>query len=154
MRRSAAVLAALLVAGGCSGAGDRAEPSPEPAPEPTPAAAITVALTEFSVTPVPKVGIAGDVTFTVTNLGTIKHEFVVAKTDLEPGALPTGDDGSVDEEEIDVTGEVEELEPKKTDELKLGLESGTYVLFCDVVDENEAIGAHYKRGMRTSFTVS
>ena len=41
---------------------------------------------------------AGDVKFNVENTGLDDvHEFVVLKTDLDPDALPTLPDGSVDE---------------------------------------------------------
>ena len=54
---------------------------------------------------------AGDVTFNATNTGPDDvHEFVVFLTDLAPDALPTNEDGSVDEEGegLELQGEIEE----------------------------------------------
>ena len=36
--------------------------------------------------------LAGDVTFAITNFGTMKHEFLVVKTDFEPGKIPLTSD--------------------------------------------------------------
>jgi uncharacterized cupredoxin-like copper-binding protein len=59
---------------------------------------VAVTLQEFSVIPdTDSVG-AGETTFNVENVGPDDvHEFVILKTELEPDALPTVDDGSVDE---------------------------------------------------------
>src|SRR3972149_1476947 len=59
---------------------------------------VAVTLQEFAVVPAESSIAAGEVTFEVTNEGPDDvHEFVVFKTDLAPGALPTGEDGSVGE---------------------------------------------------------
>ena len=72
------------------------------------------------------------------NIGTDTHEFVVVRT--QPGAeLPTAEDGSVDEDAIptaDQIGELEDIKPKKVKSLTKTLDSGDYVLFCNVVEEN------------------
>lgn len=124
-------------------------------PEGSPSSQIDVTLSEFTVIPTPAVGIAGEVTFNVTNRGALVHEFVVTKSDLPPGGLPTLEDGSVDEAQIDVAGEVEELERDGSGELRLDMGAGSYVLFCNVVDPPAPgqVQSHYRRGMRTTFTV-
>ena len=59
---------------------------------------IDVTLQEFSVIPDTDSVDAGEITFNVENVGPDDvHEFVILKTALEPDALPTVADGSVDE---------------------------------------------------------
>jgi uncharacterized cupredoxin-like copper-binding protein len=99
---------------------------------------------------------AGDVTFTVTNNGPEDvHEFVVLSTDLDPGDLPTDEHGAVDEEGdgVDVVDEIEDIPVGETEELSVTLEAGTYVLLCNIYDEDED-EAHYQMGMRTAFEVT
>lgn len=125
---------------------------------PTPAmgTSIDVTLQEWSVLPAQASAPAGEVTFRVTNNGPDDvHELVVMKTDLDPGALPTVEDGSVDEagEGIDVVvGEIEDIAVGATMDLTVTLAAGNYVLLCNIytAEEDEA---HYEMGMRTAFTV-
>ena len=74
---------------------------------------------------------------------------VVVKTDLEPGALPTNSDGSINEEGEGVTavGEVEDVAIGGSATLTLDLEPGKYVLLCNIVDGTDV---HFKNGMRTA----
>lgn len=151
-----AVALALLAASCSTGEGD---PTPTEAPIVVDATSapkvdtIAVELGEWSVLPEPDGARAGELMFEVTNSGQEPHELVIAETDLEAGDLPTLDDGSVDEEELDIVGEVEDVEQDEDGELEVDLEQGTYVLFCNVVDEDHG-HVHYKLGMRTSFQVS
>jgi uncharacterized cupredoxin-like copper-binding protein len=117
---------------------------------------VQVALQEWSVLPAADSAPAGSVTFQVSNTGPEDtHEFVVLKTDLDPGALPTDDTGAVTEEGegIEVVDEIEDIEVGATPELTVTLAAGKYVLLCNVYDETEK-EAHYKMGMRTAFTVT
>ena len=112
-----------------------------------------VELADFVVRAGRSVVPAGDVTFRVTNTGRTPHNMLIIKTDLDPAALPTDEfDSSVDEaaDSIDVVDEVFELGPGEEDTITTTLESGAYVLVCNVVDD---AGAHYQLGMRTPFTV-
>jgi uncharacterized cupredoxin-like copper-binding protein len=98
---------------------------------------------------------AGEVLFNVENTGPDDvHEFVILKTDLEPDALPTADDGSVDEagEGIEVIDEIEDIPVGETQSLTVDLEAGGYVLICNIYDETEN-EAHYAEGMLAAFTV-
>lgn len=116
---------------------------------------IGVTLQEFSVVPDADSVEAGEVTFNVENVGPDDvHEFVVVKTDLDPDALPTADDGSVDEEGtgVEVIGEIEDIPVGETQTLTVDLEAGAYVLICNIYDLDED-EAHYEEGMRTAFTV-
>jgi len=117
------------------------------------ATTVNVELNEFTVSADPDSVDAGEVKFTVENIGEETHEFVIVQTDLEADALPTGDDGSVDEEGegVEVIDEIEDIASGSTQELTVDMEAGSYVLFCNVVDEEGDV--HYAEGMHTSFTV-
>lgn len=135
------------------------ETATEPA-EGTPSeGTVDIELSEFTITANPASVAAGSVTFNVANVGGEAHEFVVIKTDLDPGDLPTGDDGSVDEAQVEVIGEVEEDElPAQTGEgeLTVDLEAGAYALICNLVEEEESgeLESHYVEGMFTDFEVT
>ena len=92
---------------------------------------------------------AGDVRFAITNYGTIAHEFLVVKTEFDPGQIPLGDNNRFDEElkGIDVVDEIPEWEVNSTGMLKVKLEPGQYELLCN-------IEGHYAAGMHTSFEVT
>jgi hypothetical protein len=97
----------------------------------------------------------GKVTFRVANKGPDDdHEFVVVNTELSPEALPTDETGAVNEEGqgIDVIGEIGEFPPGQDRSKAFDLESGSYVLICNVYDEAEK-ESHYQQGMRAGFTV-
>lgn len=145
-RRRAALFVAIvgalsLVAAGCSGDGTT----------------VDVTVQEFAVIPASSSAPAGDVTFDVTNEGPDDtHEFVVFKTDLAPDALPTAEDGSVDEEGegVELIDEIEDIAVGDTPTLNVSLDAGSYVFICNIVEEEggETI-SHYQQGMRVAFTV-
>jgi uncharacterized cupredoxin-like copper-binding protein len=89
----------------------------------------------------------GEVTFYITNEGTIPHELVIIKTDLAEDALPQAG-GVVDEDAggIDVIDEEEEFDPGREEVLQSDLKPGRYVLICN-------ISGHYQLGMHTTLTV-
>jgi uncharacterized cupredoxin-like copper-binding protein len=127
----------------------------EPAGSGSASGAVNVTLQEWAVVPAAMSATAGDVTFHVTNTGPEdEHELVVIRTDLDPGALPTKVDGSVDESGagIEVVDEVEELAVGSSADLTVNLPAGKYVLICNIYDETEK-EAHYQQGMRTGFEV-
>lgn len=111
-----------------------------------------VELSEFTVSVSPASVASGETTFSVENVGGVTHEFVVVKTDLDDGDLPTAEDGSVDEEGegIEAVDEIEDIEAGSSGAVTVDLEPGSYVLFCNVVDGTQV---HYQEGMHTSFTV-
>lgn len=99
---------------------------------------------------------AGSITFDVSNIGPDDiHEFVVIKTDLAPGSLPTDSTGAVDEAGggMEVMGEIEDVTVGSSKSLTLDLAAGKYVLICNIYTEEEN-EAHYHEGMRTDFTVN
>jgi hypothetical protein len=117
---------------------------------------VAVTLQEFAVVPDTASVDAGSITFEATNEGPDDpHEFVVIATDLDPQSLPTDENGAVDEEGdgIEVIGEIEEFPVGETQSVTFDLESGSYVLICNIWDEDEQ-EAHYQEGMRTAFTVA
>ena len=89
---------------------------------------------------------AGTVTFTVTNEGVKKHEFVVLQTDANPDKLTVEGDEVV-EDDYDSPGEIGDLPAGATDTLTLDLPAGKYVLICN-------LKGHYRMGMYTPFTVT
>jgi len=155
--RTLAAMSIVAVAGSAcatSGASPAAvSPSPSAAAG---SATVQVTLQEWAVVPAPASVAAGEVTFQVTNTGPAdKHEFVVMKTDLDPGALPADDTGKVSESGtgMEVVDEIEDIAVGASPELKVTLAAGKYVLLCNIYDETEK-EAHYKMGMRIAFNVT
>jgi len=150
----AAIAVLALAAAGCSN--DEGSETGGTGGETGAAGTVEVTLQEFSVIPSPDSAPAGDVTFNVTNEGPEDvHEFVVFKTDLAPDALPTAEDGSVDEagEGVELINEIEDIAVGDTPTLTVTLDAGSYVLICNIVEEEggETI-VHYQQGMRVGFT--
>ena len=117
------------------------------------ATTVNVTLQEFSVLPDSTSAPAGEVTFHVTNDGPEDvHEFVIFKTDLAPDALPTAEDGSVDEagEGVELIDEIEDIPVGESQDVTVTLDAGSYALICNIVESGEV---HYTMGMRTGFTV-
>ena len=116
---------------------------------------VDVFLTEWEIeaelTSVP----AGELRLTTTNGGSIGHDLVVIKTDLPPGELPTREDGSVDEDSVEVVGRVPTVVPGEFERATLSLSPGPYALVCNIVDAQGGEGrSHYQLGMHTAFIVS
>jgi uncharacterized cupredoxin-like copper-binding protein len=143
------MLSLALVTASCGGDGDATTTPPTSAPG-SASGGTTIAITEkdFSIAADPGSAPAGAVTFQVTNEGPSVHEFVVFKTDLAEDALPV-DGGTVDEESSELTAvdEIEDIAVGSSPTLDVDLDSGAYVLICNVA-------GHYESGMHTAFTVS
>jgi uncharacterized cupredoxin-like copper-binding protein len=114
---------------------------------------IAVTLKQWSVVPSATAASSagGAVTFTVTNRGTIPHEFVVLRTDTRAAAIPVssyeGEAGRLDEDTAgENVGETGDLDPGTVKTLALRLQPGHYVFFCN-------LPGHYGNGMHTDFTV-
>jgi uncharacterized cupredoxin-like copper-binding protein len=117
---------------------------------------VKVTLSEWSVQRDKAELPAGSITFDVSNIGPDDlHEFVVIRTDLAAGSLPTDSTGKVDEAGggMEVMGEIEDIEVGASGTLTLDLAAGKYVLICNIYTEAED-EAHYHEGMRTDFTVN
>jgi uncharacterized cupredoxin-like copper-binding protein len=130
IRRVAAIasVGALTMLTGCGGVG--------------------VTLADYSVTPEESSAPAGEVTFDVSNDAEQTHEFVIFKTDLAEGDLPTNEDGDVDEsgEGVELIDEIEDVEAGSSESLTVSLDAGNYVLICN-------LPGYYRQGMHASFTV-
>jgi hypothetical protein len=116
---------------------------------------VDVTLQEFAVSTSESSASSGEVTFDVTNKGPDDtHEFVVIRTDLDPTELPTDETGAVAEsgQGIEVVDEIEDIPVGESPSLTVDLDSGNYVLICNIFDEEEQ-ESHYQQGMRTGFTV-
>lgn len=139
----------VLALAGCSDDGDDSSDSSSDGTE------VDVTLSEFVVQPDAASAAAGDVEFKAENEGSDEHEFVVVKAD-DASLLPTDADGAVDEEALEpgqLIGEIEGLAPGADGETTLSLDAGTYVLFCNIVDEEPdgTIESHFNEGMFTTF---
>ena len=101
--------------------------------------------TEQYLTPVPDSVAAGPTTFTLTNAGNREHEMVVLKTDTPADQLEVNAEDKVSE--ADSLGEVPETPEGESGSVTLDLESGKYVLVCNIAE-------HYGQGMYAPFTVN
>jgi len=93
---------------------------------------------------------AGPTTIEAPNEGSVEHELVVFKTNIDPAELPTEANGDVDEEKLDEIaeeeGEVADVEAGQAKSEKFKLSPGTYVMFCN-------LPGHYAQGMYGTITV-
>jgi uncharacterized cupredoxin-like copper-binding protein len=110
-------------------------------------------LSDFKIDLGSSSGKSGEVTFKVKNNGPSVHEFVVFKSELAPDQLPTKQDENgieiVDEEGegVEAVDEIEDIKVGSSQELKVTLQPGKYVLICN-------LPAHYKQGMHAALTVT
>src|SRR5262245_52396429 len=146
----AVVVLALTIAACGSGGGDPEETLSVPGGTP-----VNVTLSEYEIETDIANAPAGDITFHVANEGPDDvHQFlVILADDLEPGAMPTLADGSVDTENgegVDEIQIIEEIAVGETKDLAISLEIGDYVLICNMVEDG---GSHYQQGMYTAFRV-
>jgi hypothetical protein len=93
---------------------------------------------------------AGDITFDLSNRGTIPHEFVVIKTDKTAAELVAEVDPAtnrLDESTLTSMGEHGEYDPATNTNVTLTLAPGHYVVMCN-------IEGHYKNGMHADLDVT
>jgi len=170
MRLLPAVAAAfVLLFGACGddGEGD-VTPTPEPSPTeeatgtpgpdgetatPTVAPADSTAgmsLVEWAVRPDKTRARPGTVTFLVRNEGTVTHQFLVIRSDIEKDELPRNGDKGVDLSDLDVVGSIDAIAPGGNDEVTVDVEEGQYILLCNLF----AGESHYLNGMYNEFEVT
>ena len=115
---------------------------------------------EFDLVPTKRKVKKGKVTFKLENSGSIEHELVVIRTDLDSAALPTDADGAAMEHGAlaphgagDDAGAQHEgghvgthVPAGETGSLTLKLKPGRYALVCN-------LPGHYASGMHANFTV-
>lgn len=147
--------AMLLTAGGIWAAvhdestGEAAVVEPTPGGTPGGPPGINVSLIDpsYGVTAEPASTAAGEVTFVVTNDGTLVHNFNIVKSELDPADLPYDEENfQVDVTQVTIIAKGDNLPVGQSEDVTAQLEPGAYVLFCNVP-------AHYESGMHTSFTV-
>jgi len=144
--RVIALLSGIALLAGCGGGG--ASSSDPDTSGGGGGATVDVTLTEFEVTMSSTDLPTGEVTFNVTNEGTVDHEFVVFNTDLAEDTLPEASDApEVNEDDPQLTsmGEVEDVAPGESKSFTATLEAGSYVGICNVE-------THYDSGMHIDFT--
>ena len=101
---------------------------------------------------------SGSQTITALNTGHHTHELIiVAASDV--AALPTKDDGSVDEQALEAVtvGEIADVAAGSTKRATFDLAPGTYVAFCNITDTmgmGNMEHNHFDLGMHTNFTVN
>ena len=103
---------------------------------------VAVQVDEFSVFPGTQGAPTGKVRFVVTNIGTVKHEFVVLKTAKPAGNLLKGKEA----DESGAVGEIDGVPPGQARTLNLTLKPGHYSLICN-------LPGHYKTGQFADFYV-
>jgi len=94
--------------------------------------------------------LAGQVNFSITNIGTVQHEVLVFKSDLPPSSFPVDRKGGVIEDGPGITlvSRGDKIDPGKTQSRVVDLTSpGTYVFVCNVP-------GHFKAGMFRVVTVT
>lgn len=114
-------------------------------------AALEIKMGDYYFAPKNATAKAGPTTIEAPNEGTVEHELVLFKTNMNPAKLPTEADGSVDEEKLDEVageaGEIADVEPGETKSEKFNLTPGKYVMFCN-------LPGHYAQGMYGTLTVT
>jgi uncharacterized cupredoxin-like copper-binding protein len=114
------------------------------------AKALQITMDDYTFSPSDATAKAGRVTISAPNVGQVVHELVLAKTDADPGDLPTTADGEVDEAKLEAqgedAGEIAEVEAQDTKKGTFKLTPGSYVMFCN-------IPGHYAQGMYGTLTV-
>jgi hypothetical protein len=164
---TAVLLAGVLACGDDDG--DEATPTPEPSateeatgtpgPDgetatPTVAPAESTAgmsLVEWAIRPDKTRARPGTVTFLVRNEGTVTHQFLVIRSDIEKDELPRNGDKGVDLSDLDVVGSIDAIAPGENDEVTVDVEEGPYILLCNLFSGGES---HYLTGMYNEFEVT
>lgn len=136
--------AVLLATGASSGMATSVTGAEASTPAAAQASTVKVVIKEWSFKASTASVRAGKVTFVVRNAGTMKHEFVVLRTDRAPRALAMKGKQAV---EAGMKGEIEEFKPGLSKRLTLTLKPGKYVLLCNMP-------GHYKRGQAVRFVVT
>lgn len=138
-----AVTAAIILLSGCSdtsGGGN-----------------LNVTLNEWSITLDKPSLPEGAIEFTIKNDGKEDHDFVILRTDIPEGELPTKSDGSVDTGAADVHKErsVDDINDGDKTSRTYTLDAGNYVFIDNRVEtiDGQKV-SYYQKGMRVGFVVT
>ena len=94
--------------------------------------------------------LAGQVNFSITNIGSIQHELLVFKSNLSASAFPVDKDGNIIENGPGITlvSDGDNIDPGATQARTVDLtQPGTYLFVCN-------IPGHFKAGMFRVVTVT
>ena len=91
----------------------------------------------------------GTSNFTISNIGTIPHELLVFKSDLQPSAYPVDAAGNIEEEGAGVSllSDGDNVDPGGSQVRAIDLTPGSYLFVCN-------IAGHFKAGMFAVVTVT
>lgn len=163
MKRTIAIgcIGALFVLASCGSSKSRSSPSSEN----------TFVLSEFTIMPPTNALHTGKIVLSANNLGGEVHELVIVRA-ASLGSLPMKTDGSVDEGKVpsaDKVGAIDAVAGRSRKSGTFDLTAGTYVAFCNVVDNmmgsstsmmnggemGSSTGhVHFAQGMHVTFTVT
>jgi uncharacterized cupredoxin-like copper-binding protein len=109
---------------------------------------VGVTLDEYHVVLSQSTASQGKLTFKVHNSGREKHEFVILRTDVNPGSLPL-QAGKVQEDApgVEHVNELDGVEAGQDRNLTVDLKPGTYIFVCN-------IPGHAHQGMVARFTTT
>lgn len=114
-------------------------------------ATLSIKMGEFFFSPKNTAAHAGPTTIEAPNEGSVEHELVVFKTNMDPAKLPTEASGEVAEEKMDKiaesAGEIPDVEAGEAKSAQFELTPGRYVIFCN-------LPGHYAAGMYGTLTVT
>lgn len=112
---------------------------------------LSIKMGEFFFGPKNTAAHAGPTTIEAPNEGSVEHELVVFKTNMDPAKLPTEASGEVNEEKMDKiaesAGEIPDVEAGEDKSAQFELTPGRYVIFCN-------LPGHYASGMYGTLTVT
>lgn len=114
-------------------------------------AGLTINMGDYYFEPANGTAEPGPTKIEAVNVGKVEHELVAFRTNMDPAKLPTGPDGTVEEERLDkeaeAAGEIPDVEAGEAKSNEFELKPGKYVIFCN-------LPGHYAQGMYGSLTVS
>ncbi len=111
---------------------------------------LEIKMGDYFFSPADATAEAGSTVIEAPNEGSVEHELVVFKTNMDPAKLPTEANGEVNEEKMDKiaesAGEIPDVEAGDTKTGNFELTPGKYVIFCN-------LPGHYAQGMYGTLTV-
>lgn len=127
----------LNVGGGSGSNQSSTSTSPSSTAESTPpsdnTSSIMVTQDTFSIALSADTVPAGPVTFQVENVANeLPHTLWIIQTDQSADSLPTGENGDLMENELNIVGSIDQISPGASQQLTLNLQSGHYALVCHI----------------------
>ena len=106
---------------------------------------VEVSLRDDAVTLSPASADVGSVTFAATNDGSVTHEIEVFSGDVDPSTLPI-ENNVASTDGLQLIDEIEDITPGSSADLTIDLETGAYVVMCN-------LPGHFEQGMYASLEV-